>query len=394
MKKILILGATKDQIPVIVRAKERGFFVIVCTYNSEESGIGLADEFHHISTTDREAVLSLAKKRDVDIVLAYASDAAGPTAAYVSEEMGLPGNPYDTVKMMTDKYLFRSFLRENESFTPEFIKFTESEIHSDIAVDLEFPLIIKPVDSSGGRGVKRVEKSEDLLTAAQEALSYSFSRTIIAEEIVETEFPQVHGNGFVVNGELVFSNLGDHMFRASCGTVPVATLWPGSLPEHYIRQIEEEVSRVIKKSGFLMGPVNIEARITKDKTVSIIELAPRSAGNFVSELILNGTGVDIVGNYLSLLEGKSVNIRSSKSECVAYYLLHSEKRGIFCTLDIDLSIQKYISDINMYVGKGDQVDSYQHMNNSIGIVLFKFDQIGDMQRVMKNMPDYLNIVVE
>ncbi len=394
MKKVLILGASKDQLPVICKAKEMNFFVIVCTYNPKEPGIAFADEYHNISTVDKDAVLKLAREREVDMVLSYASDASGPTAAFVAEKLELPGNPYHVVKMMSDKYLFRSFLNENGFFVPKFSSFTETEIKANPIVDISLPFIVKPVDSSGGRGVKRVNRMEDFMSAALNALSFSACKQLIIEEVIETGYPQIHGNGFVAGGKLVYTYLGDHHYSSSDSTIPVATTWPSSLSEEHIHKIEREVNKLVEKSGYLSGPVNIEARITRDNNISIIELAPRSAGNFVSELTILGTGVDMIFNYMRLLDGSPVNFRNSKSNMVAYYLLHSENTGTFCRLVVDPSIQKYISDIKIYIRKGDQVKKFHHMNNSIGIILFKFDQFDQMLKVIKSMPEHVKIIVE
>ena len=112
-KKILFLGAAPSQIPPIKYAKSQGYYVITCDYLPENPGHELADEYHNVSTTDKDAVLELAKKLEIDGIVAYASDPAAPTAAYVAEKMGLPGNPYDSVLILARKDLFRAFLKDN-----------------------------------------------------------------------------------------------------------------------------------------------------------------------------------------------------------------------------------------------------------------------------------------
>ena len=109
-KRILILGATTLQIPLINRAKEMGFYVIVCTYDPTEPGIEFADEFHNVSTTNKEAVLELARERCVDAVTSWATDVGVAAAAYAADVLGLEGNPIQTVTMLTEKDSFREFL--------------------------------------------------------------------------------------------------------------------------------------------------------------------------------------------------------------------------------------------------------------------------------------------
>ena len=106
-----MLGGSMQQIPAIVQAKEKGLYTITCDYLPENPGHKYSDEFHNVSTTDKQAVLELARKLDIDGIVAYASDPAAPTAAYVAQELGLPGNPYESVEILTQKDLFRDFWR-------------------------------------------------------------------------------------------------------------------------------------------------------------------------------------------------------------------------------------------------------------------------------------------
>lgn len=117
-KRILFLGAAPSQIPPIEYAKSQGYYVITCDYLPENLGHKLADEYHNVSTTDKEAVLALAEKLHIDGIVAYASDPAAPTAAYVAEKMGLAGNPYTAVLTLARKDLFRAFLKEHNFNVP------------------------------------------------------------------------------------------------------------------------------------------------------------------------------------------------------------------------------------------------------------------------------------
>ena len=106
-KKMLFLGGIMQQIPAITRAKELGYHVITADYLPENPGHKYSDEYYNVSTTDLKGVLALAQSLQIDGIVAYASDPAAPTAAYVAEKMGLPGNPYESVKICTEKDLFQ-----------------------------------------------------------------------------------------------------------------------------------------------------------------------------------------------------------------------------------------------------------------------------------------------
>ena len=204
MKKLLMLGGSMQQIPAIKQAKEMGHYVITCDYLPENPGHQFSDEFYNVSTTDLEGVLALAKRLNIDGIVAYASDPAAPTAAYVSEELGLPGNPYKSVKLLTEKDLFRTFLKEHGFNTPEACGYcTYEEAIADIE-RFHFPIMVKPVDSSGSKGVVKVYEQDGVKAAVEEALSYSRGKRFIIEEFIEKKGYQISGDGFSVNFGLLY----------------------------------------------------------------------------------------------------------------------------------------------------------------------------------------------
>ena len=125
MKTILLLGGSAQQIVAIETAKRLGYFTVLCDYLSDNPGQYVADKFYLVSTTDKDAVLEVAKNENVDGVLAYASDPAAPTAAYVAEKLGLPGSPYKSVEILCNKDRFRKFLSDNNFCTPKAKGYTD-----------------------------------------------------------------------------------------------------------------------------------------------------------------------------------------------------------------------------------------------------------------------------
>ena len=187
MKKLLLLGGSSQQIAAIETAKRLGYYTVLCDYLKDNPGQYHADTFYLVSTTDKEAVLEVARKEHVDGVLAYASDPAAPTAAYVAQQLGLPGNPYDSVEILCNKDRFRAFLAENDFCTPKARSYNNPE---DVIADLKstvfsFPVIIKPVDSSGSKGVARIDNLNGIEKKMDSAMAYSRCKRLIVEEFVE-----------------------------------------------------------------------------------------------------------------------------------------------------------------------------------------------------------------
>ena len=206
MKKILLLGGSAQQIIAIKTAKKMGIYTVLCDYLSDNPGQFEADKFYLVSTTDKDKVLEVARKEKIDGILAYASDPAAPTAAYVAEKMGLPGNPYDSVDILCNKDKFRKFLRENNFNTPRAEGYSEVEAaYNDLKNGkLRFPVIVKPVDSSGSKGVSVITSCESIFSAAAAALPFSRIGRFIAEEYIEKKYKYLTGGDILVaDGEIV-----------------------------------------------------------------------------------------------------------------------------------------------------------------------------------------------
>ena len=144
--------------------------------SSDNPAHKFADEYHNVSTIDREAVLALARELCIDGIVSYASDVAAPTAAYVAEQLGLPTNPLESVMILTHKNLFRKFMKENGFPMPEGKSFTDREEARRFYEQISGTVMVKPVDSSGSKGVVKVSRMADFDAAWEEAMSYSLEK--------------------------------------------------------------------------------------------------------------------------------------------------------------------------------------------------------------------------
>ena len=185
MKKLLILGGSRYVIPVIQKAHAMGIYVITCDYLPDNVGHRYADEYHNVSIVEKENVLKLARELHVDGISSFATDPGVIIAAYVAEQLGLPTPPYASVNLLQHKDQFRAFLREN-GFNVPFSKGYASEKEAMADADgLDYPVIIKPTDSAGSKGVTRVEQKEEMPAALQAAFSHSLCGRVIVEKFLE-----------------------------------------------------------------------------------------------------------------------------------------------------------------------------------------------------------------
>lgn len=399
MKKILMLGGSMQQIPAIKRAKEMGFYVITCDYLPDNPGHKFADEFYNVSTTDKEAVCELAQKLNIDGIVAYASDPAAPTAAYVSEIMGIPGNPYNSVKILTEKDLFRQFLAENGFTVPKAKGYTKYEdAKNDIDI-FRFPVMVKPVDSSGSKGVVKIYDSSELEAAVDEALSYSRAKRFVVEEFIEKKGYQVSGDGFSVDGKLVFTSYGNELYSGK-GTreyVALGEFWPSLLTKEQKQKVDSELQKLITALGMKTSAYNIEVILDKDDNVYILELGPRNGGSYIPQLIEYATGVNLIDYTIKASVGMDCS-DLKMAETKGYwsnYMILSTKSGSFKELWFGEDFKKTnLLDVYCTHNVGDKVSAYQNTTHSLGTILFKADSLEEITEITNNIEKYYRVEVE
>lgn len=399
MKKILMLGGAMQQIPAIKCAKELGYYVITCDYLPENEGHKYADEYHNVSTTDKEAILQLAKELAIDGIVAYASDPAAPTAAYVAEKLGLIGNPYHSVDILTQKDLFREFLKDNGFNTPIAGGYdTYEEAREDIE-RYHMPVMVKPVDSSGSKGVVRIYDKAELYNAVEEALSYSRKKRFIIEEFIEKEGYQVSGDGFSIDGKLVFTSYGNELY-SSKGTreyVALGEFWPSLLTNDIKKKIDDELQRLITSLDMKTSAYNIEVIIDKNDDIYILELGPRNGGSYIPQLIKYATGIDLVKYTIMAYMGEDCS-ELSMAETRGYfsnYMIYSTESGQYRGIWFDKEFkEKNLLDVYCTAKEGDEVHAYQNTSHSLGTIIFKADSLQQMIDITDHMDKYYRVEVE
>ncbi|MDL2262548.1 ATP-grasp domain-containing protein [Bacteroidales bacterium OttesenSCG-928-I21] len=397
MKKILILGAMQMHLPLIKRAKEKDLYVLTCDYIPENEGHKYADEPHYDSTTDFDAVLKVATEAKVDAVFTFNSDPAALTAAYVTKKLNLPGGGYEAVKTMSEKDLFRQFLLNNGFNVPKFSNYTDwKSLEEDIS-KFKFPVLLKPVDSSGSKGVVVINNPEHLRESFENALQFSRCKRIIIEEFIESVGSQFHGDGFVYNNKLEFVYLGDHHFDAAINNlVPYSTTFPSQHSQEDIGRVKKEVERFISLVGFKQGGINIEARIADDGNVYLIEVGPRNGGNFTPIVIQYATGF----NFVDAIIDSALGVFNAEEQEInphgyfAYLILHSGKEGILQSISINPELEKKVIEKYIYIKEGEQVHSFKGANAAIGVLIAKFDSLNEMNHYVDNFADYYKIELD
>lgn len=403
MKKVLLLGGSYFQIPSVTTAKRLGYYTITCDYLPDNPGHKYADEYYNVSTTDKEAVLNLAKKLKVDGVVCYASDPAATTAAYVSEKMGLPTSPYESVEILSNKDKFRKFLSENGFNTPKAKGYSQDEIQTALQElgEFKFPVMVKPTDSSGSKGVKKIERPEDLTAAVDDALKYSRCKRFIIEEYVEMYGYQIAGDGFSVDGKLKFRCFANEHFDSTGlnPNVPTGESFPYNMPARVHQKIHDEIQKLLTLLKMKTQAYNFDIRLDKDENVYLMEVGPRSGGNLIPQVIKYATGVDLVEYVIKAATGGGTACQDLQQvEPKGFwstYVVHSRKAGVIKKIHVDETFRKNnIVECDFFVKPGDEVPAFTGSNATLGMMILKFDSQDEMLGMMNNPEEKIKIILK
>ena len=399
MKTILLLGGSAQQIVAIETAKRLGYFTVLCDYLSDNPGQYVADKFYLVSTTDKDAVLEVAKNENVDGVLAYASDPAAPTAAYVAEKLGLPGSPYKSVEILCNKDRFRKFLSDNNFCTPKAKGYTDlGNAIDDLKNNyFKYPVIVKPVDSSGSKGVSKIDSIDEENDKLDYAMSFSRSKKIIIEELVEKFGYQIAGDGLSVNGKLVFRYFANDHFDEKCVNpfVPISASFPYSMPQAVQDKIHGEIQRLLDLLHMQTTTYNFDMRIDKDYNVYLMEVAPRDGGNYIPDVIKYATGIDLVECAVKAAMGEKIEINDVNPEgYYAYFAVHSLVDGILKSVEFSEEGKKHIIKNHLIKKPGDEIRAFTGANTTLGCLVMKFNSMEQMLHMMDHSEEWCRVVLK
>lgn len=396
-KKLMLLGGLRYLIPVIEAAHKLGIYVITCDYLPDNIAHKYSDEYCNISILDKDAVLNAAKRFQIDGIMSFAVDPGVVTAAYVADKMGLPQTgPYESVCILQNKDKFREFLAQNGFNTPKAKGFSDLEEALTGIDEFEWPLIVKPVDSAGSKGVKRVDNPEMLKEAAEYAFDHSFSKRIIIEEFIEQEGCSSDSDCFSVDGELKFVSFSAQRFDSGAPNpyTPSAFSWPSTMTKGQEAELTSELQRLLTLLGMKTSIYNVETRIGKNGKAYIMEVSPRGGGNRLSEMLRWATGVDLITNAVRAAVGDEVfGIEQKEYDGHwAEIILHADVDGVFQGLEYkDDFKQKYVVQEDLWVAAGDSVSAFRGANDAIGTSVLKFETEDTLLKVLSDLDSWLKI---
>lgn len=396
MKKMMILGGSRYALPVIKAAHELGIYVITCDYLPDNIAHKYSDEYCNVSIIDKEKTLEAARKLEIDGIMSFACDPGVITAAYVAEQMGLPNvGPYESVCILQNKGKFREFLTKNGFTVPM------AKGYKDVRTALEdvelfhWPVIVKPTDSAGSKGVTRVDNPKELEKSIQYALSFSHSNEFIIEDYITQKGYSSDTDSFSVDGELKFVSFDCQRFdpKAKNPYTPAAYSWPSSMSDEHQEELKDEIQRLLKLLNMKTAVYNIETREGTDGKAYIMEISPRGGGNRLAECLRYATGVDMITNMVKYSVGLPIDEITQKpyDGCWAEIILHSDKPGVFKELWISDEIANNVVECDLWIEEGTTVGGFEAANEAIGTLVLKFESQERIEEVLGNQDEYVKV---
>lgn len=397
-KKIMLLGGLRYLLPVIKAAHEQGYYVITADYLPNNIAHKYSDEYCNVSIIDKDAVLSVAKEKGIDGIISFAVDPGVVAAAFVQKEMNLPAfGPYESVQILQNKELFRQFLAKNGFMVPQAKGYTSVDTALADITSFSMPVIVKPTDSAGSKGVTRVDRYDDILPALEYAMKYSISGKIIVEDFIEKAGCSSDTDSFSVNGELKFVSFSAQRFDVNAANpyTPSAYSWPSTMTAEQEKELASEIQRLLTLLKMETSVYNIESRICTNGKAYIMEVSPRGGGNRLSEMLRYVTGVDLITNAVRAAVGDSVLDIEQKpyNDHWAEIILHSDNDGQFQELFIRDDMKQYVIEKDLWVEKGEQVSGFNAANDAIGTLVLKFNNQEELEKALANQNDWLKVVV-
>lgn len=395
----MLLGGLRYLLPVIEAAHKEGYHVITCDYLPDNIAHKYSDEYCNVSIVDKDAVLAKAKELEIDGIMSFAVDPGVVTAAYVAEKMNLPfAGSYESIKILQNKDLFRKFLTDNGFNVPVSAGYDNYEEAAEDLDRFTFPIIVKPTDSAGSKGVSRVDNKKQLQSAFQHALDNSISGKVIIEEFIEKEGCSSDSDCFSVDGELKVVTFSAQRFddEAANPYTPSAYSWPSTFTTKQEEYLSSELQRLITLLGLKTSIYNIETRVGTNGKPYLMEVSPRGGGNRLAEMVRYGSGVDMITAYVRAAVGDPVGELKPAvfNGHWAEIILHSDKDGSFEKLEIATEYRDMVVEEDLWVSVGDEVRSFSGANDAIGTLVMRFPTNGLLEQAMQSVSKWCKIIIK
>lgn len=378
MDKVVIIGASSFQNPLIVKAKEMGFETHVFAWKDGSVGERTADYFYPISIIEKEEILKKCEEIRPKAVVTIASDLAAITANYVACALGLISNTPECVYKTTNKFAMRQAMKEHGILTPGFMSVDEKN-YGEIINELSFPLIVKPTDRSGSRSITKVMNELELKAAVHRAVIDSFEKKAIVEEYIEGGEYSLESLSY--EGKHHFLALTKKYTTGSPHFIEKGHIQPADLDKDKQDQIIDMIFKALDALGIEYGAAHSEFRLDKEGNIHIIEIGARMGGDCIgSDLVRLSTGQDFVRMVLDVglgIEPAFIKETKPKATCIRFIMDAMDEKRYYSNKELYPDHFVYESPVEA-VGSHRVIDS----SSRYGYYITVWDSVEEAERFM------------
>jgi biotin carboxylase len=389
-RTLLLVGGGHADIPQIRAAQRLGYYVISTGNRPEELGHLASDLYCPADYSDPAAMLALATKYKIDAICPSANDFSAISSAYVAEHLRLPGHDaFETVKLLHHKDSYRKFAQEHGITTPKAEGCSSVDKALELLEDFHYPVIVKPVDLSGGKGISKVSEPKQAKKALEAAFSVSRAKRVVVEEFIEGSR---HGfSTFIRNGRIVFYFVDGEFYYKNPYLVSGAST-TSSVPPDAIQQLILEAERIAKLLSLGDGIFHTQF-ILRNSQPWIIEICRRPPGDLYVKLVEYATGSDYPGWIIRSFSGLScpdVEQRPANGHWLRHCIM-ADRPGILASVDVDSQVRLNILEQYVWWAPGVRVDNW--LTQKFGIVFLRFNSEAELLEKAPRMQELIKAKV-
>jgi biotin carboxylase len=391
-KRLLILGGGHAEIPLIQAAQALGWYVI--TTGNDRKGLGhtYADRNVFADFSDKNAMLELARNENVQAICSGCNDFALLSTVYVCEKLGLPGHDsYATSLEIHHKDKYRALATRLSIPTPRALVIKKGDDFDAAIAQLSFPIIVKPVDLTGGKGIHRASTPEEALAAYKDACNRTRQDHIVVEEFVQGTN---HGfSAMLVKGKVAFAFADNEQYYINKYMVSGANT-PGTSGSETLAKLRDYSERIARELNLVDGILHIQYIEKPDGTPVIIEICRRAPGDLYIKFVKYATGIDYPRFIVMAETGEDISgIEDVPTQ--GFWLRHClmpDREGTVREVAFAPEIQNNIVEKFLWYKPGEVVTD--KLIYKAGIVFFRFESNAEMVDKTARMTDLAKIVVD
>lgn len=395
MKKIMILGASVSQVPLIRAAKALGLYTVVVSTPGDWPGFVEADACSYTDITDSEAVFMEAEKYGIDGIATCCMDAGVPSIGFVCEKMGLCGPSALAAKTARNKYLMKEAFRKGGVSSAEHIRVTSPDELQKALKKLGFPVAVKAVDQMGSRGIYRCDTMEEAKKRYEEIMENSAAGCCLVEEFIEGTL--FNGEAMIRNGEFVFCLVDNTEAFPAAVPTPIGHSVPFEKEEELGERARAEMKKAVKAVGYDNSAVDFDL-LCKDGEVYVVEINGRAGATCLPELVGMTYGLNYYEALVKLAMGEEVaqlfHTPGENRSFLSHTLLSQETGKLLSIEDRVDHSDPAIIQLAIDVKPGDQIKKYTNGRDRLGQVILQGRSLSENRQKLEEILSGLQFNLE